>query len=309
MKTNTRHIIYGILAILPFTNISCTERALESRPAAVRLYTDILARTAVDKFDDTPVCIARATSPGVYAECWDGIAANGEITLVPARYYPADGTSLCLRGYYPPAPIGDGGVVTYTLTGKEDLMASEECTGSRDDPFSPETGKNMIFKHLLAKLSFIVEVKGDFPPGFRLRELSLEGLASSARVTLRDGTLVCEGNAVPVPLYSVPENEEGLLFDGGSVNIPGTLLVQPGAEFTMDIMLSADSDREHDLAYPGCPVEFEEGEVEGGKAYRVKIVLPSPDPEIQPRITVTVIPWESSEVDDDLELNPAGKRD
>lgn len=51
-----------------------------------------------------------------------GVATDNEIRLTPERYYPADGSALFLRGYYPPAPLEADGSLTYRLTGEEDLM-------------------------------------------------------------------------------------------------------------------------------------------------------------------------------------------
>lgn len=300
-----RWILWGALSLL---SVGCTERSLETRriPVAIRLYTGIQSRGAVDRFEGTSVCIAQAVSSGKYTECWDGVATGSEIVLVPTRYYPENGNTLYLRGYYPPASMSVDGELTYTLTGKEDLMVSGECSGSLEKPFLPDSGSNLIFSHLLVKLFFVVEIEGMDSPSYRLRELHVAGLAERARVTLRDATVACDGIAAPISLYEVTEGSDGLTFQGGRVELPGALLVQPGTGFKLDIVLAADDDRENDLSYTDCPVEFEEGEGESGRAYRVKIVLPSPDaPDpVQLRITATVVPWESVEVEGDLDLNP-----
>lgn len=106
MKGKMRYIYNAGLLLLLLCS-SCTERTLETRPdpVPIRLYTGIRTRAAVDAFDATPVCIACGSSSGVYAQVWDGVATAGEIVLTPVRYYPEDGSSLYLRGYYPPVPL------------------------------------------------------------------------------------------------------------------------------------------------------------------------------------------------------------
>lgn len=116
------------LLLVAGTFTGCAKHSSEDTPdpVAIRLYTGIHTRAAVDAFDATPVCIACGTSSGLYTTTWDGIATANEITLTPVRYYPEDGTSLYLRGYYPPVPMAADGTLTFTLTGDEDLLLSGE---------------------------------------------------------------------------------------------------------------------------------------------------------------------------------------
>lgn len=303
MRTDTRYIVYAVLAALLLTSVSCTERELEMRPVPVRLYTEILTRAAVDRFEETPVSVAKAGEDGVYAEIWDGVASDNEIVLVPGRYYPDDGSVISLRGYYPQAPIDEGGTVTYSLTGREDLMASSVCGGSKDAPITPESGGTMVFGHLMAKLIFVVEVSGTPPPGVYLQEVTLDGLAAQAQVSLLDASLTVEGNAPAVEIYSAGGGQ-GLPLDGqGEAYVPEPLFVQPGGDFRVNVTLTADEGAAQDYLFEDCAVEFEEGEAEGGKAYRVRIVLPSIG---QPglRVTAEAVPWETDEVGGDLILKP-----
>ena len=157
MKGKMRYIYNAGLLLLLLCS-SCTERTLETRPdpVPIRLYTGIRTRAAVDAFDATPVCIACGSSSGVYAQVWDGVATAGEIVLTPVRYYPEDGSSLYLRGYYPPVPLAADGTLAYTLTGSEDLLLSDEQNGSFSSPFTSGGGKTLMYNHLLVKLDFSI---------------------------------------------------------------------------------------------------------------------------------------------------------
>ena len=61
------------------------------------------ALAAVDAFDASPVCIRLRFFIRLFAQVWDGVPLPVKSLLTPVRYYPEDGSSLSLRGYYPPS--------------------------------------------------------------------------------------------------------------------------------------------------------------------------------------------------------------
>ncbi|EKU89914.1 fimbrillin family protein [Bacteroides oleiciplenus] len=289
--------IYSIGLLLFLLVSSCSKRDTPADPVAIRLYTGILTRSAVDVFHATPVCIACGISSGAYTQTWEGIATADEITLTPVRYYPEDGSGVYLRGYYPPAPMSADGTLSYTLTGDEDLLLSDEQNGSLSSPFTPAGNKQLIYGHLLTKLSFIIHLEGDDVPSLRVRSLQLNGLAGQVTLTLTTGSLSYGESTVPVTIHSTPDDSEGLPFVEGVLQLPGYVLVQPQAEFTLDMVLSVDDDRSHDLAYHDLAVSFEGGGGEGGAAYTVKVELPSPtqaDP-LPVKVTTTVVSWQAGD--------------
>lgn len=149
--------------------------SLKVSPAVpIRLYTGIQTRAAVDVFDSTPVSIAVGTSAGDYTEHWTGTATEGDILLDPERYYPTDGSALFIRSYHPAAPHVNG-EVRYELTGQEDLMLTDERSGSLSRRFDA-TETSLIHKHLLTQLSFRLRVKGA-PDGYSVHAVKLNGLA------------------------------------------------------------------------------------------------------------------------------------
>lgn len=298
MNRKIRHIIgYSIGLLLLFPGSSCTERSLETRPEPVpiRLYTGIRTRALVDAFDDTPVGIACGMVSGDYDTYWEGTATAGEIILTPVRYYPEDGSSLYLRGYYPLVPVTADGTLIYSLTGSEDLMLSDEQAGSLASPFTPESGKDLMYSHLLTKLSFTIHVEGDNLSSVRVRSLQLNGLASQVTLTLSTGVLACSESTDFVIVYAATDDSEGLPFVDGVLNLPGYALVQPRSEFTLDMVLAIDDDRSHDIVYHDLAISFEGGGGEGGTAYTVKVELPAPtfsDP-VPVRVTAVIVPWET----------------
>lgn len=295
MEQRTRHtspaaaLLFSVLLALPLFVSSCTERSLEPRPELVpiRLYTGIRTRTPVDAFDGTPVCIAYGTASGAYAGCWDGIATGNEITLTPVRYYPADGSTLYLRSFYPPAPLNADGTLNYTLTGEEDLMMTSEQGGSLDAPFTAEESGALTHRHLLTKLGFRLKLDVSNPDRYRIRSLHLNGLAQKVTLSLLTEELHCGDATGAVTVYIAPEDNNGLPFDEGIAELPGYVLVQPGSGFTIDLRLAVDDDPANDLDYTGLPISFEGGSGEAGIAYTVSVDIPDPDSSDPREITAT----------------------
>ncbi|WP_244436547.1 fimbrillin family protein [Bacteroides timonensis] len=295
MNRKMRHIIYGIGLFLLLPAASCTERTLEVRPdpVPIRLYAGIRTRALVDAFEATPVNIACGLSSGGYAERWDGVATAGEIRLVPERYYPDDGSRLYLRGYYPPAPFAADGTLTYTLTGDEDLLLSDEQSASLSSPFTDGGAGRLMYSHLLVKLNFMIQMEDGNTSSLRVRALTLNGLASRVTLALSTGALSYGSSTTSVVIYSAPDGSEGLPFVDDMLQFPGYVLVQPRADFTLDMVLSIDNDRSHDLVYEALPIIFEGGTGEGGTAYTVHVKSPVPTfPDPLPvRVIASVVPW------------------
>lgn len=240
----------------------------------IRLYTAIRTRAVVNEFDGTPVAIAAGTASGLYAGSWEGTATGGEIVLAPRRYYPADGSPLYLRGYYPVAPLQNG-TVQYTLTGQEDLMLSVEQSGSLDRHFDAVMSP-LTYSHLLTQLNFTLRLE-DVSSGYKVRSVKLKGLASTAVVDLVTGAIEAIGNAAPVVIYTDP-GTGGFPIVDGVATLPGYVLVQPEASFTLDLVLAVDGNPAHDLSFPDLPVRFAGEGGQGGSAYNVEISVKAPGP-------------------------------
>lgn len=280
---------------------SCTERSLELRPepepkpepVAIHLYTGIQTRAAVDVFDGTPLCVACGTATGNYVECWDGVATDNEIVLTPVRYYPLDGSPLYLRSFYPPAPLSADGMLVYTLTGEEDLLMSSELIGSQDNPFTVDEERRLTHRHLLTKLSFHLKLDAADTNKYNIRALHLNGLTRQVTLSLLTEELSSDATTLSVTVYDATEGGSGFPFEDGAADLPGYVLVQPEAEFTIDLHLAVDDNPAHDLVYKELPVHFEGGSGEGGVAYTVKVDIPdpvSPKP-VEVSVTATVTSW------------------
>ena len=245
----------------------------EITPVPIHLYTGIRTRAIVDVFDGTPVNIAAGNTAGQYSDSWEGEATDNEIILSPERYYPVDGSSVYLRGYYPAAPLNNG-KVEYTLTGQEDLMLSVEQNGSIAEQFDA-VKTPLTYRHLLSQLNFTLKLKGT-TDSFRIRSVHINGLASTAIVDLGSEAIEPVGNAGPIVVYTDP-GTGGFPITNGTVTLPGYVLVQPEATLTLDLVLNVDGNPANDKTFKDLPVKFGTGGSESGSAYEVEISLEVPD--------------------------------
>ena len=245
----------------------------EIAKVAIHLYTGIRTRATVDAFDGTPVNIAAGNTAGQYSDSWEGEATDNEIILSPERYYPVDGSSVYLRGYYPAAPLNNG-KVEYTLTGQEDLMLSVEQNGSIAEQFDA-VKTPLTYRHLLSQLNFTLKLKGT-TDSFRIRSVHINGLASTAIVDLGSEAIEPVGNAGPIVVYTDP-GTGGFPITNGTVTLPGYVLVQPEATLTLDLVLNVDGNPANDKTFKDLPVKFGTGGSESGSAYEVEISLEVPD--------------------------------
>lgn len=101
---------------------------------------------------DNPATGTEWNSPAIEAVRTGG-AGNTAITFTTKQNYLAEDGQSAFIGYYPRKELENGTTnpvtVKYTLTGEEDIMATEIQTGKLTDPFEAFT-----FRHLLTQLQF-----------------------------------------------------------------------------------------------------------------------------------------------------------
>lgn len=101
---------------------------------------------------DNPATDTDWNSPVIEAVRTGG-AGNTAITFTTKQNYLSDEGQSALIGYYPRKELENSTsnpvTVKYTLTGEEDIMATEIQTGKLTDPFEAFT-----FRHLLTQLQF-----------------------------------------------------------------------------------------------------------------------------------------------------------
>lgn len=83
------------------------------------------------------------------------IAADGKVTFSTPQYYPADGSSIKLRGFAPQTTSIVNETVSYTIDGTQDIMIAPEITADKVD----KTNKKLAFEHLLTQLQIKVKAE------------------------------------------------------------------------------------------------------------------------------------------------------
>lgn len=270
---NKRYVFTAILGC--FLATGCSRHSHNDEESVpIRLATSIRARSAMDRFEKTRVSLIAGEQENELSRLWTGIADGGQIKLTPERYYPADGSTLYLRGFYPETEI-ENDKARYTLTGFEDLLFADVLTGSLIRRFDSRN-RTLTFRHLLAQLNVIIKAGADFPTEYHLKSVRINGSSSSALLNLTEGTLSFTDECAPLFLYHAESHEEGYpLTPDENVSL-GYLLVQPGATLDVDLALSRDDREENNLEINDIPVKFEGGSSQTGLAYRVEIKIPTP---------------------------------
>lgn len=139
-----------------------TDGAAEAIEASAGIAETTRAVISGGYASDLDVSFVRMDNPATAASAWNtpsldavrtGGTGNTVLTFNPEQTYLTPDGETTLIGYYPRKELNSGTAnpvsVTYTITGGEDIMATDVQTGSLADKFEAFT-----FKHLLAQLQF-----------------------------------------------------------------------------------------------------------------------------------------------------------
>ena len=166
MKTN-KFLAVSLMATMILTSCSNNEDSavVDSTKSEILMTAGIgtVTRAVInpDYENDLPVAFARM-NPGVPGNTWDypdlkavRVGGSGATPIVfeTGQEYPASG-NVSLFGYYPrpaatPTTTTNKLVADYSITGDEDIMATDFLSGSTATRITTCT-----FKHLLAQLQF-----------------------------------------------------------------------------------------------------------------------------------------------------------
>lgn len=83
------------------------------------------------------------------------IDTNGKVTFTNPQYYPADGSSIKMRGFAPQSSSITNGVVSYEINGTQDIMIAPEISADKTN----NTNKKLEFAHLLTQLQIKVKAE------------------------------------------------------------------------------------------------------------------------------------------------------
>lgn len=203
--------------------------------------------------------VASATSGDYSTRLWNAAGtftasatASAAFSLTPLQFYPADGSTIYLKGYYPLGTLS-GNTVTFSETdGSNDVMISGEASGSK----STSGALAFTFNHLLTQLQFTFKAGDGFPAsGKNVTGFLLKNQQTPASLNLNNGTVTYN----PVGTGISITGPFPITADPGTTATVYPMVKSGATSIIMDIM--ADG-----VAYPGVTVNLN---TEAGKAHNI----------------------------------------
>lgn len=202
------------------------------------------------------VFFVKGNESGKYQEIWKAyIGKNGTTILTEPKYYPADNSSVYLRGFAPEGRLTERMTIAYPMDGQQDIIVTDEQHGCLTDMFWQDT-KSFEFVHLLTQLRFRLRLdeKG-ITGGWKLREIVIDGVKQKVTLSLADKSLLFSGDSNRIMAVNRPRDMFQKL-DTAWTEIPETVMVQPGVPLSLTIMLQDSlENRRH---YRQLPIVFHE---------------------------------------------------
>lgn len=243
----------------------------EGRELQLRAFSEKLSGEAF--FSDS-VYFAKGDKPGKYTDVWKArVKADGSTSLAESKYYPSDGSLVFLRGFSPEGKQTGDGHIAYSIDGRQDLLVTDEQSGSLTDMFWQE-GKSFRFTHLLTQLRFQFRCDdGGKAKGWKLFRLLAEGSQSEAVLSLEDKKLSFSGEKGTVTVWDPTDGGECLPLDTDWVDVKEMVMVQPGVAVGLTAVLKDHAG--HLTRFERLPVSFHEtdGYPVSGTSYLLSVVL------------------------------------
>lgn len=220
--------------------------------------------------------------------------------------YPETGDWLYAVAVSPMAVPDNNGCVSYTLTGKEDLLYAPEIRGNRwdGDRFSGNAvsgrDKPLAFSHLLTRLQFKARKQQSGGIAVRIIRVAVNEAESTVTLPLATGIPTFSGMA-GLSLHPGEGVGKEVPADGTTAVSLGNLLLPPlasGRSYTLEVETSAGTYRNIPITFSG---QSATDILQAGMSHEILLTLSDTTLGI---MSVTVTPWEPVSVDDDLELMP-----
>lgn len=251
-------LVFSMLAIASL--VACTNESDpinevdNEKPVEIKLNAGIITTKApIDSENNLPKTkvtgIQIVQAPEAEDAVWTGVSAvastaeigtDGAMVFTGEKlYYNADESKKTfLIGYYPtPTNIRDG-VASWTITGKEDIIATGVVSG---DKTKKDTPLSFEFKHLLTQLQ--IEIKGNAAAQAvfgKITGIKIIAAKTSASLTLGSASLTWSGAAdKSINVWSGVEGSESNTLDAtlsDSFEKIGYVMLAPATKYTVEVM-------------------------------------------------------------------------
>lgn len=320
MMQMKRHFL-ALLAFMPLTVMLLTgcRDELSTREDTVQVQVDKIPYPSAGS-SSVPgaafsATVALSTLSGDYSrlsDSYEGISniavgADWSVSWTSPVYYPSTGDWIYLVAVSPVANPS-GGVVSYILTGTEDLLYAPEVRGNRWDgellAGNTDSSKNkpLDFVHLLTRLQLKACKEQTGGVSVQVYRVTVREAKSEVTVSLSDGRAVFSS---PTGLSIDLSGDKAVEVTSSSTTADpvelGDLLLPPltgGESYTLDVETSVGT-------YTGIPITFP-GALPGdifraGLSHEVTLSISDHALEV---LSVTATPWEMQRVDGELDLMP-----
>ena len=284
---------------------------------------DALIQTSVTRADNLPekafdATVMLTTSKGDYSGLtakYEGsyavtVGSDGSVSWKLQNgvqpVYPETGSWLYAVAISPTSVSDGSGNVSYTLTGKEDLLYAPEIRGNKwdGDRFAGNTNnsydKPLEFSHLLTRLQLKACKKQADGLAVKITCVKVNEAESAVTLLLATGVPTFSGAKGLSLLPGEGGTGKEVPSDGTTIAL-GDLLLPPltaGHTYTLDVETSTGTYQNIPIVFSGAPATTK---FQAGVSHEVTLTLSDNELGI---LSVKVTPWELVSVDDDLDLVP-----
>lgn len=260
-----KKILFPVLALALVVGCSKNDagNSTNDGPVEIKIAGSVVSPKSIVNpgvaFTANYIVSATAQTYGSVAIGADVAATTGAITFNPLQYYPQDNTPVYLIGYAPVAAVTDG-VVSYTLTGDEDIMVTQELSGTK----TTQIADKFLFDHLLSQIQFKIGAEAGFTGAGDITSVTVKDVKTDATLTLNGATPALTFDATVANLPTVGITSAAIPA-GASVGA-GCLLIGSGlTTITCDIVTTLAS-------YSNITVTFANATLPGN-AYEVTFTI------------------------------------
>lgn len=203
--------------------------------------------------------VASASSGDYSTNLWNATGtfaasatASTAFSLTPAQYYPINGNTVYIKGYYPQGTLSGNTVVFSETDGSNDVMISGEASGNK----SIGGVLAFTFNHLLSQLQFTFKAGAGFPTtGKTVTSITIKNQQTPASLNINSGALSYH----PVGDGITLTGSFAISADPGTTATVYPMVKSGATSVVMDIV--ADG-----VSYPGVTVNLN---TEVGKAHNI----------------------------------------
>jgi len=256
---------------------------------------EITSKAVVNQGDQFDAQVIASKTTGEYtAPLWNengagniSVATNGEVTFSPAQYYPTDNTEIFMIGYSPRATATNG-IVAYTITGDNDIMVSNQISGSRTN--KAKAGKELQFKHLLTQLQIkVIAADTDSKNAWGgIKSIEVVNASTAVELNLQTGKLA---EATTPATQNVAVDKDFTtplvlpnLAESGTATPAGSVMVLP-RDTKYQLLIKTENNQ------TGITIDPSVVKTEASKAYEITLTFKSANVEV----TASAGKWETVE--------------